>query len=481
MPASVAVNFLTVVHKDSNGISMIFPDVCKTPAPPGPPIPLPYPNVAMSKDTAAGSSTVTMDGNPIMIKSSYYAISTGDEAGSAMGVVSNKIKGKAYPKLYSFDVKVDGENVFRLSDIMLQNGGSPTNTPPGTNVQPPLPPGAPAAAQKDPEVPEVTKIKWDKDKAACGDVVTLEIETKNFTAKEIAVNALRGKPLNNKNREMNAWFNVPISGNKGSFRWGTRRGRFEKVVKLTGEQKSFKGTVFSSNELEIKTAPDAKESITAHPLTPKYTQQVVAGVQTWVKTVVNYQLHIAYDVEIKDGRFSITRRIDFKYIGGASASNKQKNRWKKEIEKIWDKKFKIHRKDCCRGDTCDCHADQGCCSYAVRIFCEWGTGQGLPVELHKGANKPDGWGTPLWWYSHTWWEEPSGVPATVRAHEFGHQIGMWDEYPAGACDPARLYTNEVSSIMNAGHEVYERHFKEFHDWFKSKAGADLGETKLIRM
>jgi hypothetical protein len=69
----------------------------------------------------------------------------------------------------------------------------------------------------------------------------------------------------------------------------------------------------------------------------------------------------------------------------------------------------------------------------------------------------------------------------VRAHEFGHQIGMWDEYPAGACDPARLYTNEVSSIMNAGHEVYERHFKEFHDWFKSKAGADLGETKLIRM
>jgi hypothetical protein len=461
---------------------MIFPDVCKTPAPPAGPIPIPYPNVAMSADTASGSSTVKMDGNPIMIESSYYALSTGDEAGSAMGVVSNKIKGKAYPKLYSFDVKVDGENVFRLSDIMLQNGGSPTNTPPGTNVQPPSPPGVPDApgTNKDPEVPEVTKMKWDKDKAACGDVVIMEVETKNFTANEIALNALRGKPPNNKNHEMNAWFKVQISGNKGSFRWGTRRGRFDKVVKLTGEQTHFKGTVLTSNELELKTAPNAKETINRQQTTPQYTQQVVGGTPTWVKTTVNYGWSVAYDIEIKDGRFSITRRIDFKYIDGASASGKQKKRWKKEIEAIWDKKFKIHRKDCCRGDTCACHSDQGCCSYAIRIFCEWGAGQGKQIELHPGANQASGWGTPLWWYSHTWWEEAAGVPATVRAHEFGHNIGMWDEYPAGACDPARLYTNETDSIMNAGKKVFERHFKEYHDWFKAKAGGEIGDTKLLR-
>jgi hypothetical protein len=69
----------------------------------------------------------------------------------------------------------------------------------------------------------------------------------------------------------------------------------------------------------------------------------------------------------------------------------------------------------------------------------------------------------------------------VRAHEFGHQIGMYDEYPAGACDPARLYTNIPSSIMSSGSTVYERHFTEFHDWFKSKGGTVLGDTKLIRM
>ncbi len=72
------------------------------------------------------------------------------------------------------------------------------------------------------------------------------------------------------------------------------------------------------------------------------------------------------------------------------------------------------------------------------------------------------------------------MPSTVRAHEFGHQIGMWDEYPEGACDPGRVYTNELSSIMNGGSTVYERHFKEFHDWFKAKAGGELGDTKLLR-
>src|SRR5437867_8842129 len=101
MPATVNVNFLTVVHQSSNGVSICFPDVCKTPTPAGP-VPIPYPNIAMSKDTSQGSTTVKMDGNPIMLKGSVYATSTGDEAGSVGGVVSNVIKGKAEFLNYSF-------------------------------------------------------------------------------------------------------------------------------------------------------------------------------------------------------------------------------------------------------------------------------------------------------------------------------------------------------------------------------------------
>ena len=92
MPTTTSVNGMTVVHKGSSGISQAFPDVCKTPAPPAPPIPIPYPNIAMSSDTADGSTTVTVDGNPIMLSTSKYATSTGDEAGSLFGVMSNKNK-----------------------------------------------------------------------------------------------------------------------------------------------------------------------------------------------------------------------------------------------------------------------------------------------------------------------------------------------------------------------------------------------------
>ncbi len=34
-----------IVHKGSGGLSINFPDVCKTPAPPAPFVPVPYPNI----------------------------------------------------------------------------------------------------------------------------------------------------------------------------------------------------------------------------------------------------------------------------------------------------------------------------------------------------------------------------------------------------------------------------------------------------
>ncbi len=137
MAATVNVNKRTVVHAKSNGLGTFFPDVCKTPAPPAPPIPIPYPNIAQSSDTAQGSKQVKMDGNPIMLKGSNFSTSTGDEAGSLGGVVSSTTKGKAEFLNYSFDVKVEGKNVPRLGDMMMGNKNSTFNTPPMPEVQPP--------------------------------------------------------------------------------------------------------------------------------------------------------------------------------------------------------------------------------------------------------------------------------------------------------------------------------------------------------
>ena len=137
MGATTIVNFMTVVHKSSGGMVSFMPDVCKTPAPPAPPVPIPYPNIAKSQDTDKGSKKVKVDGNPIMLKGSVFSQSTGDEAGSIGGIVSNVTKGKAEFINYSFDVKVEGKNVSRLGDMMLGNKGSAPNTPPMAEIQPP--------------------------------------------------------------------------------------------------------------------------------------------------------------------------------------------------------------------------------------------------------------------------------------------------------------------------------------------------------
>jgi hypothetical protein len=134
MPVTVGVNFLSVVHMASNGVTTAFPDVCKTPSPGGP-IPIPYPNVAMSSDTMKGTKKVKCDGNPICVKDSNFKMSSGDEAGAAMGVVSNKIKGKAEFVMFSFDTKAEGKNISRAMDIMLHND---KNTPPFPVLQPPI-------------------------------------------------------------------------------------------------------------------------------------------------------------------------------------------------------------------------------------------------------------------------------------------------------------------------------------------------------
>jgi len=134
MAASTNVNNRTVVHKSSSGVATNFPDVCKTPTPGGP-IPIPYPNISTSSDTASGSASVKIDGNPIMLKDSNFKVSTGDEPGSIGGVISGCTKGKAEFVNYSFDVKVEGKNVPRLGDMMIQNK---KNTPPMPEVQPPV-------------------------------------------------------------------------------------------------------------------------------------------------------------------------------------------------------------------------------------------------------------------------------------------------------------------------------------------------------
>lgn len=118
MAQTTFANARGIVHKGSNGMSIVFPDVCKTP--PGP-VPVPYPNLGKSSDTIQGPTTVTTDGQMPMVKGSLYSMSTGDEPGVALGVMSSTIKNVCEFLMYSFDVKFEANNVCRLGDPLWHN------------------------------------------------------------------------------------------------------------------------------------------------------------------------------------------------------------------------------------------------------------------------------------------------------------------------------------------------------------------------
>jgi hypothetical protein len=79
----VFANARGVAHKGSGTFSLVFPDVCKSPAPAGP-IPMPYPSIAMSSDTAKGAKKVKADQATAIAKKSDYTKSESDEVSRRM-------------------------------------------------------------------------------------------------------------------------------------------------------------------------------------------------------------------------------------------------------------------------------------------------------------------------------------------------------------------------------------------------------------
>jgi hypothetical protein len=98
-------------------------------------VPIPYTNVARSIDVANGSSTVSVDGLPVMLKDSVFSRSSGDEPGSLGGVVSGVTGGKAKFVNFSNNVFFEGRPVSRRLDPMVSNLSGTGNTPPAPLMQ----------------------------------------------------------------------------------------------------------------------------------------------------------------------------------------------------------------------------------------------------------------------------------------------------------------------------------------------------------
>ena len=69
------------------GMNTGFPDVCKVPAPPAPPVPTPFPNIAQVRNASKTVSKVKVCNKDVVVENSEPSSSNGDEAGVLKGMM----------------------------------------------------------------------------------------------------------------------------------------------------------------------------------------------------------------------------------------------------------------------------------------------------------------------------------------------------------------------------------------------------------
>jgi hypothetical protein len=123
-----------------NGQCMAVPDTCQVPAPPLPPIPTPFPNVAMVMQALPPTCSlkVKVMQMAVVTQMSQIPMTSGDEAGSVGGVVSGMIKGPAAFTKGSAKLMIEGQPAVFQTCTTGQNGTS-ANAPSGLQVAPSQP------------------------------------------------------------------------------------------------------------------------------------------------------------------------------------------------------------------------------------------------------------------------------------------------------------------------------------------------------
>lgn len=119
----------------AGGVCFAMPDVCKTPAPPAPPVPIPYPNIAQLASATGTAMKVMVENKPVIVEGAKVPNSQGDEAGTAGGVVSGTNMGPAQFKMGSSKVTAQGKAVVFLGGMTAHNGSN-ANAPAGTIIAP---------------------------------------------------------------------------------------------------------------------------------------------------------------------------------------------------------------------------------------------------------------------------------------------------------------------------------------------------------
>ena len=105
----------------AQGMIVAFPNVCKTPFPPAPPLPIPYPSIVQLQMANPVSTKVMVCGVPAMFKPSKIELTNGDNVGVAGGLVSGSFMQKCEFSVGSFLVSFEGKPAVRMADPATSN------------------------------------------------------------------------------------------------------------------------------------------------------------------------------------------------------------------------------------------------------------------------------------------------------------------------------------------------------------------------
>ena len=121
----------------AGGQAFAFPDVCKVPAPPAPPIPTPFPNIGQCSSASGStcSSKVKILNKKTCTKKTEISRSQGDEAGTLKGMISSTNMDKVKRSMSFSKVKVEGAEIVTVLKMTGHNGSN-SNAPPGSQLAP---------------------------------------------------------------------------------------------------------------------------------------------------------------------------------------------------------------------------------------------------------------------------------------------------------------------------------------------------------
>ncbi|MCC6875009.1 MAG: DUF4150 domain-containing protein [Sandaracinaceae bacterium] len=122
---------------NGGGVCNAFPDVCKTPAPPAPFAPIPYPNIGQCTQAKGStcSSKVKILNKKTFTKKTELSRSMGDEAGTLKGMISSTNMDAVKRTMSYSKVTCEGAEITTVMKMTGHNSSN-ANAPPGTQTAP---------------------------------------------------------------------------------------------------------------------------------------------------------------------------------------------------------------------------------------------------------------------------------------------------------------------------------------------------------